>query len=69
MARGIKPNPNRNEVRSKSIQIRINQYEYDEIIKSLNLLKDNRSISTFIRDLINDATNEVLKNDCYKHNV
>jgi hypothetical protein len=61
MARGIKPNPNRKEVRSLPIQVRLNQYELEELMICLDILKDSRPISTFVRDLINDKVKEITK--------
>ena len=61
MARGIKSNPNRKEVRSLPIQVRLNQYELEELMICLDILKDSRPISTFVRDLINDKVKEITK--------
>jgi hypothetical protein len=61
MARGIKKNPNRKEVRSTIIPIRLNQYELDDLMTCLDILKDDRPISVFIRDTINAKVKEMSK--------
>jgi hypothetical protein len=61
MARGIKKNPNRKEVRNVKISIRLNEYELDSIMTCLDILKDDRPISIFIRDTINDKVKEMSK--------
>jgi len=61
MARGIKPNPNRKEIRSKPIQIRLNEYEYEKLQNCLTILKDSRPVSSFIRDIINAKIKEMQK--------
>mgnify|MGYP003648749082 FL=1 len=61
MARGIKKNPNRKEVRNTIIPIRINEYELEGIMTCLDILKDDRPISVFIRDIINAKCKEINK--------
>lgn len=52
MARGIKANPNRKEVRNTIIPVRLNEYELEQIMTYLDILKDERPLSVFIRDTI-----------------
>jgi hypothetical protein len=59
MARGIKANPNRKEVRNTIIPIRLNEYELEGIMTCLDILKDDRPISVFIRDTINAKCKEM----------
>ena len=61
MARGIKKNPNRKEVRNTIIPIRLNEYELEGIMTCLDILKDDRPISVFIRDIINAKCKEINK--------
>jgi hypothetical protein len=61
MARGIKKNPNRKEVRNTIIPIRLNEYELEGIMTCLDILKDDRPISVFIRDTINAKCKEMNK--------
>jgi hypothetical protein len=61
MARGIKKNPNRKEVRNTIIPIRLNEYELEAIMTCLDILKDGRPISVFIRDTINAKCKEIDK--------
>jgi hypothetical protein len=61
MARGIKRNPNRKEVRSIAVNVRLNEYEYEQLQNCLDKLKETKTISTFIRDLMNDKVREVSK--------
>jgi hypothetical protein len=61
MARGIKANPNRKEVRNTIIPIRLNEYELENIMTCLDILKDDRPISVFIRDTINAKCKEMNK--------
>ncbi len=61
MARGIKKNPNRKEVRHTIIPIRLNEYELEAIMTCLDILKDDRPISVFIRDTINAKCKEMNK--------
>ncbi len=61
MTRGIKANPNRKEVRSTIIPLRLNQYELEDLMTCLDILKDDRPISVFIRDTINAKCKEVNK--------
>jgi hypothetical protein len=61
MARGIKANPNRKEVRNTIIPIRLNEYELEGIMTCLDKLKDDRPISVFIRDIINAKCKEINK--------
>jgi len=59
MPRGKKAIQDRKEVRSIPIQIRVSQYELDEIILCMEILKDKEPISTFIRGLIKSKVKEV----------
>jgi hypothetical protein len=61
MTRGIKKNPNRKEVRSTIIPLRLNQYELEDLMTCLDILKDDRPISVFIRDTINAKCKEINK--------
>jgi hypothetical protein len=61
MTRGIKKNPNRKEVRNTIIPIRLNEYELEGIMTCLDILKDDRPISVFIRDTINAKCKEMNK--------
>jgi hypothetical protein len=61
MARGIKRNPNRKEVRTIAVNVRLNEYEYEQLQNCLNTFKETKTISTFIRDLINAKTREMQK--------
>ena len=61
MARGIKPTKDRKQVRTITIQIRLNEYEYEQLQNSLDILKDSRTISTFIRDIVNSKTRDMQK--------
>mgnify|MGYP007047529073 CR=1 FL=1 len=61
MARGKKAKQDRKSVRSIPIQIRLNEYELEELMVCLDTLKDERPISTFIRDLINSKVKDMSK--------
>jgi hypothetical protein len=61
MARGIKPTKDRKQVRTITIQIRLNEYEYEQLQNSLDILKDSRTISAFIRDIVNSKTRDMQK--------
>lgn len=61
MARGIKPNPNRKEVRTIAIHVRLNEYEHGNLQRCLDILKDERPVSTFVRDLLNAKIKEMQK--------
>jgi hypothetical protein len=61
MARGIKPTKDRKQVRTITIQVRLNEYEYEELQNSLDILKDSRTISAFIRDIVNSKTRDMQK--------
>jgi hypothetical protein len=61
MARGIKRNPNRKEVRTIAVNVRLNEYEYEQLQNCLDTLKETKTISTFIRDLMNDKVRQVSK--------
>jgi hypothetical protein len=61
MARGVKKNPNRKEVRNTIIPLRLNQYELEDLMSCLDILKDGRPISVFIRDTINAKCKEINK--------
>ena len=61
MARGIKRNPNRKEVRTIAVNVRLNEYEYEQLQNCLNTLKETKTISTFIRDTMNDKVRQVSK--------
>ena len=58
MARGIKRVEDRNQVRSNRISIRLNQYEFDQVIEYLSTHNDKRTISTFVRDLVIEHTKQ-----------
>jgi len=61
MARGIKPTKDRKQVRTITIQVRLNEYEYEQLQNSLDILKDSRTISAFIRDIVNSKTRDMQK--------
>jgi hypothetical protein len=61
MARGIKPTKDRKQVRTISVQVRLNEYEYEELQTCLTILKDSRPISTFIRDIVNSKARDMQK--------
>lgn len=61
MARGIKPTKDRKQVRTITIQVRLNEYEYEQLQNSLDILKDSRPISTFIRDIVNSKARDMQK--------
>ena len=61
MARGIKPTEDRKQVRTIAIQVRLNEYEYEELQTCLDILKDERPVSTFIRDAVNYKVKELHK--------
>ena len=61
MARGIKPTEDRKQVRTIAIQVRLNYYEHEQLRNCLNTLKETKTISTFIRDTVNDKVKEVHK--------
>jgi len=61
MARGIKPTKDRKQVRTIAVQVRLNEYEYEQLQNSLDILKDSRTISAFIRDIVNSKTRDMQK--------
>jgi hypothetical protein len=61
MARGIKPTKDRKQVRTIAVHVRLNEYEYEKLQNCLDILKDSRPISTFIRDIVNSKTRDMEK--------
>ena len=59
MARGIKANPNRKEVRNVKISVRLNEYEYERLMLCIDIIKYDGSVSSFVRDLVNDKTIDI----------
>jgi len=58
MARGIKANLDRKQVRTKIIPIRFSDYEFEDIMVCLDIMKYDKPVSVFIRDLVIQRTKE-----------